>query len=274
MSRAGQGVYRYAHYFIAAEFLLSLYAFWPRYFSNLYHAPLAFHVHGLFSSLWMLLLAGQSLSANNGRFALHRKLGSASIYVFPFFLAGLASVAVSMSKTISSGSLFYAIYGAQFTVIDTLSAICVAWLFYEGVRNRKTPALHSRYFLATLLLLLGPIVGRAVEHLFLHIDGPQDFWLDSWCVRIANLVALASAAWLYAGDRRFGRPFAGVVLTLVVQMGLWEVVGRASDAAPLFKAVGDLPLGVAIVAAVACGAVLVRLAHRSPLPPGGPLRPA
>ena len=39
--------YRHAHYYLLLLLPLAFLAFWPRYFSDLRAAPLAFHVHGL-----------------------------------------------------------------------------------------------------------------------------------------------------------------------------------------------------------------------------------
>ena len=54
--------------------------------------------------------------------------------------------------------------------------------------------------LATPLLLIMPIISRVADAIIpgLAMDGPEDLHLFVWGMRIANVVSVACAAWLYS----------------------------------------------------------------------------
>jgi len=72
--------YPRAHYFLMLLFGLTLVAFWPRYFSALENAPVAFHVHGITASLWISFLIFQSWSIHQDHRSYHRLAGKISFY--------------------------------------------------------------------------------------------------------------------------------------------------------------------------------------------------
>lgn len=67
--------YSKAHWFVLALLPVTLLAFWPSYFGILREAPLAHHLHGVTSTLWILLIAGQSVAIHSRRLPLHRTAG-------------------------------------------------------------------------------------------------------------------------------------------------------------------------------------------------------
>jgi hypothetical protein len=85
--------YPHAHYLIALVFLATIVGFWPSYFSNLDDAPLAFHVHGITASAWVVLVAYQSWSIHSRHNTLHRKSGLASLVLLPLLTGSLVMIA-------------------------------------------------------------------------------------------------------------------------------------------------------------------------------------
>ena len=74
--------YRHAHYHLLLCCHSPSWPFWPRYFSDLRAAPLAFHVHGLAGTAWVLLIAFQSWAIHHRHNVLHRSVGLFSLLLF------------------------------------------------------------------------------------------------------------------------------------------------------------------------------------------------
>jgi len=92
--------YPRAHYFIALVLLATIVGFWPSYFGNLGEAPLAFHVHGIVATAWVVLVASQSWLIHSGRNTLHRNFGMASLVLLPLLTGSLVMISnVSAAET-------------------------------------------------------------------------------------------------------------------------------------------------------------------------------
>ncbi|KQS02942.1 hypothetical protein ASG11_00500 [Sphingomonas sp. Leaf357] len=250
--------FRHAHLYILALIALTVLAFWPTYFSILSTSPWGFHFHGITATLWLFLLALQSWTIHDRRFALHRSLGMASLAVFPLFLAGGAAVVSSMASATLNGELFYQTYGARLGIMDSSSVVLLGYLYHQALKHRRSVQLHARYLLATPLPLIMPIVGRVLNHLVppLAIHGPQDFHLFAWGVRWASVVGIAITVWLYATAPRHGRPFLVAGAVIVAQQILFDSVGYTSAWQNAFLAFGRVPVIVVVLATLAVGAGL------------------
>ncbi|SMQ79176.1 hypothetical protein SAMN06295984_3122 [Sphingopyxis terrae subsp. ummariensis] len=80
--------YRNAWVYCLAMIAMTLLAFWPGYFSRLGTAKIAWHIHAVTATAWMLLLAAQSWSIDRGERARHRSLGLAIFILVPMFMVG------------------------------------------------------------------------------------------------------------------------------------------------------------------------------------------
>ena len=61
--------YKYGHYFVGFVLLVTATGFWASYFTMIGNVPLAFHVHAVTATSWLLLLLIQSL-------AIHRRMNT------------------------------------------------------------------------------------------------------------------------------------------------------------------------------------------------------
>lgn len=246
--------YRNAPLAIAMLLALTVVAFWPAYYGVLRSAPLAFHVHGISASIWIVLLGVQSWTIHQRRFALHAIAGRASLAYFPVFLAGMGAVLHSMSAATPTDP-FYAVHGVHLGMLDCVAAVMVAWLFAQALAWRHDPQRHPRYMMATLLFLFSPIFGRLAGHFLppLQMHGPAEFWKFSWAAQIGNLVALATALWLYREVPRYGRPFLVSIAAIVAQIALFPIVGRSAIFVAAFRAIGTLPLASVLATGAAIG---------------------
>jgi uncharacterized membrane protein YozB (DUF420 family) len=250
--------YRHAWLFVLALIAATVLAFWPGYFSVLRNAPIAFHLHGLTASLWMALLVAQSWTVHHGRRALHRTLGPATFVAVPLFIMGGFGVIQSMARATASGAdPFYQIYGARLGSYDVLATATFAWVVGSALKERRNVQLHARYMLSTTLLLIGPVFARITDRFLpgFIIRGPQDFPLFAWNVHLVALIGIGIAAWLYAANRRFGRPWLIVGGVTLLQSILFETLARTAIWQRLFESIAFVPtplwLALGLVAGIA-----------------------
>ena len=247
--------YRHAHWYLLLLFPLTGLAFWPNYFSKFAASPYAFHVHGITASLWIALLAFQSWTIHNRRNALHRSAGLASLALFPFFLLGGLLVLQTMAdKFARRAEPFFDVFGARLGTVDTVSSIALPCLFYLAIRWRRKVPLHARYMLAPVLFLFGPILSRLMPALPpLAITGPDTFYRFGYGVHVANGLAVAIAALLYARAPKHGRPFLIVGALIVLQSLLFETVGPMPAWERLYSALADVPTALVVSVGLAAG---------------------
>ena len=150
--------YRKAWLWVLVLFALTFVAFWPGYFSKLPEKKIAHHYHAASSVLWMILAIVQSWTPQHNQLALHRKIGLAIFFLFPFFLvAGMWVIHVEAGTVATDFSTVEGKQLAQFGFFDPLANIAFALLFWAGLKHRYKVQLHSRYMLATLLFVVAPI---------------------------------------------------------------------------------------------------------------------
>jgi len=250
--------YRQAHWYLLAIFPLAGLAFWQSYLSQITAAPLQMHLHGVTATLWLLLLVAQSWTMHNGHRDLHRRLGLLSLLFFPLFLAGGAGIFLGMAQRyVEADSPFYVLYAPRLALIDIVSVAAFAFFFHEALRYRRQVQLHAGYLLATVILLLPPILGRiAPLPLGLEISGPADFWKLGIGFQAANgvtaLLAFAIALW----RGRNGLPFVFAGVAVLIAAALYQTLGAASVWQGLFAAMARLPITpLAIAAGLAGGAI-------------------
>ena len=250
--------YRYAHYWLLLLFPLTGLAFWPNYFSNMAGSPVAFHVHGITASLWILLLAVQSWSIHSRRNEFHRSMGYASFALLPFFTVGGLLVLQTMGRKFAAGvDPFYATFGARLGLLDFMSTFAVPVLFYLAMRWRRKVHLHARYMLVTTFFLIAPILSRLLPALPpFAIAGPQDFHRFDLGAYVSLGFSVALALYLYWQAPKHGRPFLIIAGIISLQMILFGTLARTAAWEALFVAVTTVPTTVL----VALGLVLAAAA--------------
>lgn len=265
---------RHAHWYLLALFPLAGMAFWPQYLSQIRTAAFEFHAHGVTATLWLMLLVAQSWTIHHDRRRAHRVVGMASLALFPLFLAGGTGIFVGMARRfVDASSPFHTMYAAKLAWLDVVAVAGVAYLFYEGLRQRRKVHPHSRYMLATALFLLPPILGRLSPILPpLAIAGPQDFWKLEYGFQLSNALTAAIAFGLAIRSGKHGRPFyvAGA-LTLLGAI-LFQTIGGMAWWEALYARAADLPAAPLALAAALAGFAIAYagwVAGRRAAPPLG-----
>lgn len=251
--------YRYAHWWVFALIALSGLAFWSGYLSQLDEAPFEFHLHGVTAFLWMVLLAAQSWTIHEKRRDLHRAIGFSSFGLFPFFLASSLLIAVGMAKRyVDETSPFHVEYAARLAPLDVVSVIGMSYFFFMALKWRKNVYLHARYMLATLVFLINPVIGRLLTDIPpFKIEGDDQLYIFADAVRTGNVSVLVLLAMLYRSSGKNGRPFLEASVFVVIQMLLFETLGRSSAweqiysnlafANPVLVALPGIAIGVLVI---------------------------
>ena len=221
--------YPRAHYYVSALLLFVLLAFWPTFFSDLGAPPLAFHVHGITATLWVLLLIAQSWVIHNKRASLHRQMGKLALVLFPLFLMGLMMVTQTASGAAMQPSPIERII-PSFGVVSIISVVAVSYLFYQALANRRNIRLHAGYLLATPFLLIESVFTR-IFNLYvpgLTLANPTDAAQFSLNFHLSELLAISVAFYLYARDRRYGQPFLVVGIAMILHSASyqWSPLGQ------------------------------------------------
>ncbi|MCC5869478.1 MAG: hypothetical protein JJU27_13315 [Gammaproteobacteria bacterium] len=259
--------YPRAHLVLLALVPLTLLAFWPSYFSRLGDVSLAFHLHGVTASLWLMMLIAQSWLIQRRSVALHRLAGRASFVLVPAFLAGglLLLKAMAQHATMPAQPLMQ-IYGTRLGILDVIAMGGFAGLYFGALANRRSVQLHARYMLATPLLLLSPTLTRILVVYLppLTIRSPEDFALFGTAVQVSNAIALLIAIALYASAPRHGRAFAITAGLIVLQILTFQWVGDMSWWRGLYLALAKVPDAALTLAGLGFGLAIIGLALSSP----------
>jgi hypothetical protein len=232
--------------------------FWPSYFAVAGTSPWQFHAHGMAASLWVLLVTAQSWTAHRKvRLPLHRAVGKASLFLFPFLIGGLAAIIDRQGRDYVAGDPINLLYGPGFLTGTMVAMAAYVTVFYRALKYRRKVWVHAGYMLSTPLILFespfGRIVNLYVPGFIVH--GPADFPLvmSSILWSMALELAIIAIIWLRVGGER-AKPFLVTAGFIVVEM---IAIGMASNFAVLKQFdtfVGHLPEAMIALSGFAIGA--------------------
>lgn len=250
--------YRYGHFFVGFVLLVILTGFWASYFAPIRSPmPLAFHVHAVTASTWLLLLIAQSVAIHRRMNALHRVMGKASFALFPLLILGFAMIInVSADRYAARESDFIAHLGPSFGIGMGVAIAAYCTLFYLALKHRRNTRLHAGYLLATPMILFESPFSRAMDAFFpwmnvIGSEGPQGL-LDT--IVVSNTLVTLFALALYLRDRRHGAPWLVAIGFMTLQsIAMWFAPGWPA-VARLFAAYTAIPHAVTLAAALLLGA--------------------
>lgn len=251
--------FRHAYWWVLGLFPLAGLAFWPNYLSMISTSPLAYHIHGITASLWLLLLAVQSWSIHRDKRSFHKTNGLVSLALFPLFLAGGASIFVGMAQRYVEGATpFHQIWPPNLAWLDFVAIGGMAWFYFQALKQRRKVGPHSSYLLATAIFLLPPILGRlAPIPLGLDFSDPAAFAKMGPSFHLGNVASALIAFVIAARAGRNGKPFVLAGLLVLLSTLLFEVPGGTAAWKSLYvhaAAIPTLPFALAAtLAGVAIG---------------------
>jgi hypothetical protein len=221
--------YPRAFYYMLGVVAVILIGFWPSYFAIAPAAPWQFHAHGIAASLWVLMVTAQSWTAHRKvQLPLHRAVGMASLFLFPFLIGGLAAIIDRQGRDYVGGDPVNLLYGPGFLTGTMIAMAAYVTVYYRALKYRRKVWVHAGYMLSTPLILFESPFSRAAAFVFppFMVKGPADFphVMASIEWSCALELAIIAIIWWRVGER--AKPFLVTAGFIVVEM---LAMGFASD---------------------------------------------
>lgn len=273
--------YPRAHLYVLLVMAVTVAGFWESYFSTFTQGPWQFHAHGVAASLWVILVATQSWTAQRRQFAWHAAAGKASLLLFPFLIGGLAAIIDLTAKGfVSSNDPVRGLFGGSFLLGLALAIAAYVMLYYRALKYRRNVWPHSGYMLSTPLILWESPFSRLMI-LFvpgLGIAGPQDFphILQSILWAMATAVAFCLIVRWRVGKK--AHPFMVAGYFIVAQMVAMGLLGDLTIVRSSLSFIGNLPSATVVAFGLVIGALTSwvgwNAGKRPPAPVAGVAQPA
>ena len=222
MPRESTVVYPRVGYAFAVLLAVSIFAFWPSYFSRPAAATGYMHLHAAIMGLWMLLLVLQPFLIRARRFDWHRRLGRAAFVLAPLAVVTALLLSHSRLAPLAAAELGEA---APFVYLPFQAAALFGLAAGLALAFRRTAALHARYMICSALTLIDPVVARILGFRFPPLDNELHYALIGFAITDAILLALL----LMDGRSRPARAAYGTMLVAfgLVHLGYFTVAQTA-----------------------------------------------
>ncbi|MEM9689902.1 MAG: hypothetical protein AAF917_10520 [Pseudomonadota bacterium] len=256
----------HAHWLVLLFLLMTFAAFMPGYFLVLSTAPWVHHLHGITATAWIVLVATQNWTAHRGHWNWHVRSGIASLLLVPVFTAGGLLVTHHMLKT---ESLFNTLFGHALSAADLVVSVAFVVLYTLALRNRRFPDLHARYMLATVILLIGPSLGRFFAGYVPGFLVRSVETLPKFGAALNASFVVASSLCVYLILRDHGRdkpvaPFVGALLTTLAMFLAFYLVGYHAAYATLTAWLAALSVGQVALAGLTVSSAAIAWAWCNP----------
>ena len=231
--------------------------FWPSYFAVAGNVPWQFHAHGVAASCWVALVTAQSWTAHRKpQLSLHRAVGMASLFLFPFLIAGLAAITTVQAKNWIEGEPLHLLYGPGFMIGTMVAMAAYVTVYYRALKYRRKVWVHAGYMLSTPLILFESPFSRAAAFVFppFQVKGPADFPHVMASIEWSCAIELAIIAiiWWRVGER--AKPFLVTAGFIVVEMLAMGFASRFDVLKQFDTFIGHVPAMTIVLMGFAIGA--------------------
>jgi len=231
--------------------------FWPSYFAVAGNVPWQFHAHGVAASCWVALVTAQSWTAHRKpQLPLHRAVGMASLFLFPFLIAGLAAITTVQAKNWIEGEPLHLLYGPGFMIGTMVAMAAYVTVYYRALKYRRKVWVHAGYMLSTPLILFESPFSRAAAFVFppFQVKGPADFPHVMASIEWSCAIELAIIAiiWWRVGER--ARPFLVTAGFIAVEMLAMGFASRFDVLKQFDTFIGHVPAMTIVLMGFAIGA--------------------
>ena len=213
--------YPRAPYYMLGLIAVILVGFWPSYWAVAPSVPWQFHAHGAAASTWVLLVTAQGWTAQRkNQLQLHRTLGKASLFLFPFLIAGLAAIIDRQALDYLAGDPANLAYGPGFLTGTMVAMAAYVTVYYRALKYRRKVWVHAGYMLSTPLILFESPFSRAASFVFppFHVKSPADFSPILVSIEWSEVLVLLFIAAIWWRVRDKARPFLVTAGFVVVEM--------------------------------------------------------
>lgn len=213
--------YRHAPYFMLGVIGVLILGFWPSYFAVTTSVPWQFHAHGVAASLWVLTVTAQSWTAHRKKqLQLHRAVGQASLFLFPFLTGGLAAIISRQGQDFVAGDPVNLLYGPGFMVGTMVAILAYVTVYYRALKYRRKVWVHAGYMLSTPLILFespfSRVMGLYIPQFEVH--GPADFPRIMETILLSCAIELLVIGFIWWRVRDRAKPFLVTGGLIVVEM--------------------------------------------------------
>lgn len=205
--------------------LLTLVGFAPTFYLRPWFEssplPLRFHVHGLFTTLWMMVFLSQTLLVARGKNAVHRRMGMLSIAVAgSLVVSGLAILYFLAAGSPENGWELAAVSSLVWGNIASLSLFCI--FVGSGIALRARAQTHKRMMLFATLSIMGPPLARIGHFDTFRIS--ESLMVNDAVYGLGGVLALYLLV-LVHDLRVLGLPHATLLLAAPLHFGLIVIAG-------------------------------------------------
>jgi len=251
--------YPKAHYAVFVVLAVIAGGFWPSYFSVWGTVPWQFHAHGVAASIWVCMVAAQSWTAHHRpQLPLHRTIGKASLFLFPFLIAGLCAIIDRTGKGyIANDDPVRVMLGGSYMSGMGVAIAAYVTVYYRALKYRRQLWVHAGYMLTTPLILFESPFGRLLN-MFVPpfiVRGPADFGRILPSILWSMALELVVIAVIWLAYRRKARPFlvaGGFIAAQMVSMGLLNDLPVLKT---LLTVIGNAPSAAVWLTGLAIGAL-------------------
>jgi hypothetical protein len=249
--------YPRAFYYMLGVIAVIVIGFWPSYFALGTQVPWQFHAHGMAASLWVLMVTAQSWTAHRKpQLHLHRAIGMASLFLFPFLIGGLAAIIALQAKNYVAGEPLHLLYGPGFMIGTMVAMAAYVTVYYRALKCRRKVWVHAGYMLSTPLILFESPFSRAAGFVVpaFKVNGPADFphVMSSIQWSCALELLFIGLIWWRVGAR--AKPFLVTAGFIVVEMFAMGFAGESALLRQLDTFIGHLSDAAIVLTGFAIGA--------------------
>lgn len=211
-----QFLYQRSAIFLVAFFGFALLGFWSSYFSIL-GQDMSFyaHFHGIFMTLWCLMLIAQAALIRFKKYSIHTLVGKASYLIFPILI--LSTILLIHATVRKSPEVNLDTYLSLALMINATVVLVV--IYSLGIYFQKDRFTHARYMVCTIFPLFTPITDRIIYNyipvmveLAPKVEGIPAVPFFGYL--LADLLVIGLAAWDWKTHRR--KDVFLIVLALLV----------------------------------------------------------
>jgi hypothetical protein len=204
-----------------AVIAIILIGFWPTYFTVTPTVPWQFHAHGIAASCWVLTVTVQSWTAQHkNQLQLHRSVGKASLFLFPFLTGGLAAIISRQGQDFVAGDPVNLVYGPGFLLGTMVAITAYVTVYYRALKYRRKVWVHAGYMLSTPLILFESPFSR-IMGLYIPsfgVNGPADFPHIMQTILWSCAIELLIIAFIWWRVRDRAKPFLVTGGLIVIEM--------------------------------------------------------
>jgi hypothetical protein len=250
--------YPHARYYVLGVIAVIIAGFWPSYFTVWGTVPWQFHAHGIAASTWVTMVFAQSWTAQHKpQLPLHRTIGKASLFLFPFLIAGLCAIIDRTGKGyVAADDPVRTMLGGAFLIGMAVAAAAYVTVYYRALKYRRKVWTHAGYMLSTPLILFESPFSRLLGMFVpgFTINGPAQFdrIMPSILWSMALELAIIAVIWLRYRDK--ATPFLVAGGFIAVQMVAMGWMGDLPVLKALLTVIGNAPSAAVVLTGFAIGA--------------------